>query len=612
MKIKRLISVILVLCTIVSCTAVFVSSDDDYKPYCMSLTVGANETERGFSWYYFNEGTGTFTYAKADELVDGKMPEDATVLTAEGVLVNDDEEYSYQVNLTGLEPNTEYVYQVTNDGNSTDIIPFKTGETDDFSFVLLGDVQVDHTHKEEYDLWENSLQAIIGSEKLNDFSFFVSVGDQVDYGVDELDYRFFLEHDALYGITLAPTLGNHDRDWHAFKMHFNLPNESDLYGLNAAGSNFYFTYNDVLFMSLNTNCTNSDEHRAFMEETIAANPDAKWKIVLMHHGIFGASEHIYEDNVVTLKEELVPVLDELGIDVVLNGHDHTYCRTYIMDGTTPITDPAKYDNAEMTEVTDPDGILYITANSASGTQMYEPLDYDDIPYAAFAHQDMVPYAARVYVSDTEFTITTYRLDNFDVVDTFTINKTVKLPFADVDEGKWYTEGIRYCYVNGYMAGVSDTEFGRKDNVTRAMFATILAKIDGSDLAAYEGKSSFSDVKTDGWYTAAIEWAYQNGYAAGLGEGIFGYKADVSREQIAMFLYTYSEKNGIDVSATADLVGYSDYDRIHGYAQTALAWAVKTGLISGTSETTLAPRNPATRAEIALIIKNYVEGVKTAS
>lgn len=610
MKIKRLISTILVLSAILSCTAIFSASDGDYLPYCMSLTVGSDETERGFSWYYVEGGTGSFTYTEADKLVDGKMPDDAITLTAEGVFVNDDEEHSYQVTLTDLKPNTEYVYQVTNDGNSTDIIPFKTGETDDFSFVLLGDVQVDHTHREEYDLWENSLQTIIGSEKLNDFSFFVSIGDQVDYGVDELDYRFFLNHDALYGITLAPTLGNHDRDWHAFKMHFNLPNKSDKYGLNAAGSDFYFTYNDVLFMSLNTNCTATDEHRAFMEETIAANPDAKWKIVLMHHGIFGASEHIYEDNVLTHKEELVPVLDELGIDVVLNGHDHTYCRTYIMDGTTPITDPEKYDNPEMTSVTDPEGILYITANSASGTQMYEPLGYDRIPYAAYAHQDMVPYAARVYVSDTEFTITTYRLDNLDVVDTFTINKSLELPFTDVEEGKWYTEGIRYCYANELMAGVSDTEFGRKQNVNRAMFATVLAKIDGGEIPEYTAdEMTFSDVEAGKWYSNAIEWAYRNEYAAGMGEGIFGRKNDVSREQIAMFLYTYAEKNGVDVSDRADITGYDDYSRIHEYAQNALSWAVAKELISGTGETTLAPRSSASRAEIALIVKNFVENIK---
>ena len=183
--------------------------------------------------------------------------------------------------------------------------------------------------------------------------------------------------------------------------------------------------------------------------------------------------------------------------------------------------------------------------------------------------------------------------------------------VDVLPGKWYTEAIYYCYNNGYMTGISDTTFGYKNTVTREMFATILAKIDGADLTEYEGKSSFSDIKTDGWYTAAIEWAYQNGYAAGLGDGIFGYKANVSREQLAMFFYTYSEKNGADVSAKADISGYADYDRIHEYALDAVAWAVEAGLIEGTGENYVSPRASATRSEIAVIVKNYVENVKNA-
>jgi len=199
--------------------------------------------------------------------------------------------------------------------------------------------------------------------------------------------------------------------------------------------------------------------------------------------------------------------------------------------------------------------------------------------------------------------------NCEIVESMEIDKLeMANPFTDVKDGQWYTEGILWCYHSGYMAGVSDTEFGRKQSVTRAMFATILAKIDGSDISGYS-KMSFTDVKPGQWYSNAIEWAASNGYAAGLGEGIFGYKQDVSREQIALFFYTYSSKNGIDVSAKADLFAYTDLGRVHSWALDAVQWAVAKGLISGTSETTLSPRDSATRGEIALIVKNYVETVK---
>jgi len=182
------------------------------------------------------------------------------------------------------------------------------------------------------------------------------------------------------------------------------------------------------------------------------------------------------------------------------------------------------------------------------------------------------------------------------------------PFTDVSDGKWYTDGILYCYYKGYMAGVSEDIFGYKESVTRAMFVTVLAKIDGADLSAYND-SSFSDVKPGQWYSAAIEWAASNGYAAGIGDGVFGYKQNVSREQLAMFLYTYSQKNGVDVSRREDISKFTDADRIHAYALDAVKWAVHCDLISGTSDTTLSPRDSATRAEIALIVMNYVEKVK---
>ncbi len=204
---------------------------------------------------------------------------------------------------------------------------------------------------------------------------------------------------------------------------------------------------------------------------------------------------------------------------------------------------------------------------------------------------------------------TRKCENCDITETEELAKLdMTNPFKDVKEGMWYTDGILYCYHKGYMAGVFEDTFGYKDSVTRAMFVTILAKIDGADTSSYT-ETSFSDVKAGQWYSASIEWAYKNGYAAGIGDGVFGYNQNVSREQLAMFLYTYSQKNGVDVSRREDISGFADVDRIHGYALDAVKWAVHANLISGTSDTTLSPRDSATRAEIALIVMNYVENVK---
>lgn len=192
-------------------------------------------------------------------------------------------------------------------------------------------------------------------------------------------------------------------------------------------------------------------------------------------------------------------------------------------------------------------------------------------------------------------------------------------FEDVTDGKWYSEGISFCAANGYMAGTSETVFDRNVTLTRAMFMTVLAKIDGADLTEYAGKSSFSDVKSDGWYTAAIEWAYQNGLASGIGNGLFGYKDPLTREQMSLVLFGYSqlvnlraeeEAKGdltIDLTLTADLSEYTDADNIHSWALDAMKWAVGAGLISGVGENILDPRGNCTRAQTAVIIKQFVLG-----
>ena len=179
--------------------------------------------------------------------------------------------------------------------------------------------------------------------------------------------------------------------------------------------------------------------------------------------------------------------------------------------------------------------------------------------------------------------------------------------TDVESGQWYTESVLWSYYKGYLTGISETQFGTFTNMTREMFVTILAQIDGADISGYN-EVSFKDVLPNMWYSNPIEWAVQNGYTAGIGDGYFGRKANVSREQVVVFFYTYSALNGIDVSAEADLSAYIDKNEIHEWAHDAVEWAVAEGLIVGISENILAPRAFAIRAEIAVIFKNYVENV----
>ncbi|MGN1081572.1 MAG: choice-of-anchor I domain-containing protein, partial [Acutalibacteraceae bacterium] len=126
------------------------------------------------------------------------------------------------------------------------------------------------------------------------------------------------------------------------------------------------------------------------------------------------------------KNLIIPVLEEFDIDAVLTGHDHVYCRTYIMDGTEPITefDGYEYGNgtdAAPTAVNNPDGIIYITANSGSGSKTYGILN-ETFPFSAVQNQENSANISKITVSDSAFTVTTYRVSDMSVIDSFTIKK----------------------------------------------------------------------------------------------------------------------------------------------------------------------------------------------
>ena len=179
------------------------------------------------------------------------------------------------------------------------------------------------------------------------------------------------------------------------------------------------------------------------------------------------------------------------------------------------------------------------------------------------------------------------------------------PFSDLAEGAWFTEGALFCYNNGLMAGTSESAFAPGADFTRAMFVTVLARIDGADTSDCSGRS-FTDVPEGKWYSKTVEWAYKNGYTGGTGNGAFSPDAAVTRETLAQFLYNYSEKKGFDVGAVDSLGSYTDAGTVSGWAKNAVNWAVGTGLISGTSKNALSPKATATRAQVALIIMKYTE------
>lgn len=181
-------------------------------------------------------------------------------------------------------------------------------------------------------------------------------------------------------------------------------------------------------------------------------------------------------------------------------------------------------------------------------------------------------------------------------------------FSDVADNAWYNFAVQYVTENGYFNGTSNNTFSPDSSMTRAMFATVLGRLEGIDESIYTG-SPFNDVLAGQWYSACIKWASDNNIINGVGNGNFNPNAKITREQIAVMLYRYAEFNGQNVQVTDASVidNMSDRDLVSGYAQDAVIWAVSKGIINGTGSG-IAPKNDATRAQVAQIIMNYKENI----
>ncbi len=223
------------------------------------------------------------------------------------------------------------------------------------------------------------------------------------------------------------------------------------------------------------------------------------------------------------------------------------------------------------------------------------------------------------INDSKYTLTVTAAEEAEAVPAEEVpGEGVKTAFIDVKDSDWYDGYAEKAADNGLMAGYpagTDAdgnpvyEFRGSNKVTRAMFVTILnaidTKLNGEKTAA--ASAGFDDVASGAWYEKAVDWAYANGITAGKGDS-FGVNDNVSRQDMAVFMYGYAKSIG-KVSGTPDtsvLDKYADASSIAPYAKEAVAWLVSSGLMTGRSETSIAPLTESTRAEISAFAVNCLE------
>lgn len=419
----------------------------------VSLTPGVDETQLNLAWYSHTAETPKVRIGTKQNMDGAK---EYTGSQTDAVTVGTVKYLSNKVTVTGLKENTKYYYQVFQNGAWSDAETYTTKSFSKFSFLYVGDPQIGASKgqtstendkmetagnevdsKPEQNLaarndsynWNKILKEAV--EDHSDVSFLVSAGDQVNYGANEREYAGYLGAEALTSLPVATTIGNHDSTSNQYSLHFNNPNAfsdtdaSYIQGKTAAGTDYYYTYGNVLFIVLDTNNYNCATHENVIKKAISENKDAKWRVVMFHQDIYGSGlDHSDSDGMV-LRTQLTPLMDKYDIDVVLQGHDHTYSRTYQLAGdgkdhTAYSKDvdmkSAEYlaqnncyeivNDTESGKVVNPKGTVYLEANSATGSKFYN-LIASQQDYIAERSQTWTPTYSVIDVTDNSFSVTIY-------------------------------------------------------------------------------------------------------------------------------------------------------------------------------------------------------------
>lgn len=401
-------------------------------PLHILLGVGATESQRIASWYFPTNTAqsleiqetasmtdGAFTDAKrtidasesantaADTSTTDSNTKNIAGITAQAGYIN------AHATISGLEPNTSYTYRVgAADGSAwSTAYTFTTkSASGDFDFLFFGDPQIGSSGYVDEDGagWAATLDYATKTQP--DAELLVSGGDQVEHANNEYEWGAFADSsDVLKRYPWASTIGNHDVGGKAYEQHNQVPNSlkvPDFYpsGNTTAnsGGDYWYTYKGVLFIDINSNAYTGGSdasHVNYVRDVINRyGDDAKWITLVYHHSIYSPADHANDRDNQQRRFDFTRAFSDLGVDLVLQGHDHSYSRSYaIKNGkkANPNEQPAAPE-----VFAGPGGVIYMTANSASGSKYYD-LTTPDATQSGYGADPLDPTGQRHWANSVE-------------------------------------------------------------------------------------------------------------------------------------------------------------------------------------------------------------------
>lgn len=177
-------------------------------------------------------------------------------------------------------------------------------------------------------------------------------------------------------------------------------------------------------------------------------------------------------------------------------------------------------------------------------------------------------------------------------------------FTDI-HNHWAADNILFAASRGLLSGTSDTTFSPNTGMTRGMFVTALGRLAGINPDSYK-TGKFTDVKADAYYAPYVNWAAQNDIVEGVTATTFAPDTNINREQMAVIMANYAKKLGYDLPKTLQAVTFADNAQISSWAKNAVRTMQQAGILSGKNGNKFDPKGTATRAEVATVLRRFVE------
>ncbi len=588
--------------------------------------------DKGFTWYTSDALKNTDVQVVEKGAAAPDFTNALSFTGRSAASANSPAELVHKAEATGLKANTAYYFRVGDKehGIWSETGSFQTAPVSGaFTFIDLADTQA-----------KSEDEAILSAETLAkamktvpNAQFVVHNGDIVDTGTKEEQWNWLLGHsqNSLLNTTIVPAAGNHEDKNYAFYEHFNIkqPENSDI----VTGAYYSYTYSNAHFIVLNSN-ENSEEYANFsvaqvnwLKQDVAAakKAGAEWIVVNIHKGPYTTSNHATDTDIMGangVRSKIAPLMAELGIDFVLQGHDHIYARTkpIMKNGKAAAVDKITETlNGEKIEYTvNPDGAIYVIPATAGPKVYYknQKPELGEAYYSLFERAEenhgavygpdpdnatrpkrgQVQNFVGITINGSKLTAVTYEIDQNKnnaepfIVDQFGMVKKPKTtPYYPSNPGNAGNPGGNTEQPDPGTKPDNNHGNGNNGGGTNPG--------NGNGSGEQPAKDSFQDT-TGHWAESAIRQAVGSGLVKGFADGTFRPDQVVNRAEFVTML-----GRALDLKDTGKKLEFKDMGSIPAWAQAFVSGAVDAGIISGYANGTFGPEKQLNRAEmVAMIVR----------